>query len=212
MNTFERLFNFIKTISVQTLSICLVLILVTTSAIAQEKESLKIKSTTIEYHINKNTKDNELDEIKKEVNDQKVANLSFSNIKRNDKGEIISLKTQFKDERGSSQQKSEYNSNGISDFTVKIQENEAGYRYLELGSPSNQNRSYLNTANDPQSGRGLYSEQSDKELEEFFAQDFMQLMQSMQQDMKTQQEAFIKLMEAHQKTTTKEKKEESLEK
>lgn len=212
MNTFERLFNSIKTISVQTLSICLVLILVTTSATAQEKESLKIKSTTIEYHINKNTKDTELELIKKEVNDQKVANLTFSNIKRNDKGEIISLKTQFKDERGSSQQKSEFNSNGITDFTVKIKENEPGDRYLELGSSSNQNRQFVNTANDPQAARGLYSEQSNKELEDFFAQDFMQLMQTMQQDMKAQQEAFMKIMSEHEKKAEEQTKADSLPK
>lgn len=212
MNTFERLFNSIKTISVQTLSICLLLILVTTSTTAQEKESLNIKSTTIEYHINKNTKDTELELIKKEVNDQKVANLTFSNIKRNDKGEIISLKTQFKDERGSSQQKSEFNSNGITDFTVKINENEAGYRYLELGSASNQNRQYINTANDPQAARGLYSEQSNKELEDFFAQDFMQIMQTMQQDMKAQQEAFMKMMNEHEKKAEEQTKVDNLPK
>lgn len=159
---------------------------------AQEKESLKIKSTTVEYLINKDTKDNELDEIKKEVNNEKIANLTFSNIKRNDKGQIIAISTGFKDERGSSQQKSEYNSNGINDFTVKIHQNEAGQRYLELGTKSYQ---MLNTANDPQAGRGLYSQQINEEYEDFFSQDFMQLLKGMQEDMKAQQEAFKKLLE-----------------
>lgn len=209
MNTFERLFNSIKTISIQILSICLILILITNSAIAQEKEKLKTENTTVEYHINKETKDTDLEFIKKGVNDQKVANLTFSNIKRNDRGEIISLNTQFKDERGSFQQKAEYNSNGISGFIIIIHENETGYRYLELRSVSNQNNQYLNTANDPQAARGLYSEQSDKELEDFFAQDFMQLMQNMQQDMKAQQEAFMKIMSEHEKKEEQAPKESS---
>lgn len=167
---------------------------------AQEKESLKIKSTTVEYLINKNTKDNELEEIKKEVNDEKIANLAFSNIKRNDKGEIIAISTSFKDERGSSQQKSEYNSNGISDFTVKIHQNESGQRYLELGAKSQQ---MFNIANDPQAGRALYSEQVNEDFEDFFSQDFMQLLQGMQEDMKAQQEAFKKILEAQEQKDAK---------
>ncbi|MDM1443025.1 hypothetical protein HX045_05295 [Myroides odoratimimus] len=200
MNVFKKLIISPKTLLVPVLATFLFFSGSTVNA--QEKEGLNIKSTTIEYHINKNTKDSELDEIKKEVNNEKIANLSFSNIKRNEKGELISLKTSFRDERGSSQQKSEYNSNGIADFTVKIHQNEAGERYLELGNRSN---SMLNIANDPQAGRALYSEQANDEFEEFFAQDFMQLMKGMQEDMKAQQDMFINLLREHEEALIKEK-------
>ena len=200
MNVFKKLIISPKTLIVPVLATFLFFSGSTVNA--QEKEGLNIKSTTIEYHINKNTKDSELDEIKKEVNNEKIANLSFSNIKRNEKGELISLKTSFRDERGSSQQKSEYNSNGIADFTVKIHQNEAGERYLELGNRTNP---LLNIANDPQAGRALYSEQANDEFEEFFAQDFMQLMKGMQEDMKAQQDMFINLLREHEEALTKEK-------
>lgn len=201
MNVFEKFINCIKTNSVQTLSYCLVLISVISSANAQEKESLNIKSTTIAYHITKNTKDTELEEIKKEVNNEKIANLSFSNIKRNEKGEIIQLNTKFIDQRGSSQQKSEFNSSGIADFTVKIHSDESGTKYLELGTNSN---TALHTSHDPHHSRSLYSEQATDGLEDFFAQDFMQLMNSMQTDMKNQREEFLRLLNEQQQEPLKE--------
>ncbi|WP_267739673.1 hypothetical protein [Myroides injenensis] len=167
------------------------LILISTLTInAQEKKNdFKVKNTTIEYQITKETKDNELEQIKKEVNDEKIAALNFSNIKRNDKGEIISINTMFKDERGSSQQKSEYNSMGINPFSIIIHEKENGYKYLEIG----------NAGNSPFSNKSNFSMQSsmwgdDTEGDDFFATDFMDLMKSMQEDMKAQQEAFMKIM------------------
>lgn len=167
------------------------LILISTSTInAQEKKNdFKVKNTTIEYQITKETKDNELEQIKKEVNDEKIAALNFSNIKRNDKGEIISINTMFKDERGSSQQKSEYNSMGINPFSIIIHEKENGYKYLEIG----------NAVNSPFSNKSNFSMQSsmwgdDTEGDDFFATDFMDLMKSMQEDIKAQQEAFMKIM------------------
>lgn len=200
MNAFKKLLISFKIILAKT-AICSTILFFTISGVnAQEKESLKIKSTTVEYLINKDTKDNELEEIKKEVNNEKIANLTFSNIKRNDKGQIIAISTRFKDERGSSQQKSEYNSNGISDFTVKIHQSETGQRYLELGNKSNQT---LNIANDPQAGRALYSQELNEEYEDFFAQDFMQLMKGMQEDMKVQQEAFLKMLNEHEQEAAK---------
>ncbi|AJA70049.1 hypothetical protein MYRA21_2940 [Myroides sp. A21] len=206
MNVFKKLIISTKTLLVPVLATALFFSSSTINA--QDKEGLNIKSTTVEYHINKNTKDSELDEIKKEVNNEKIANLTFSNIKRNKKGELISLKTSFKDQRGSSQQKSEYNSNGIADFTVKIHQNESGERYLELGNRTNP---ILNIANDPQAGRALYSEQANDEFEEFFAQDFMQLMKGMQEDMKAQQDMFINLLREHEEAKTKEKSDDSKE-
>ncbi|AJH15013.1 hypothetical protein [Myroides profundi] len=200
MNVFKKLILLPKTFTV--LVLAAVLFFSSSTINAQDKEGLNIKSTTIEYHISKNTKDSELDEIKKEVNNEKIANLTFSNIKRNAKGELISLKTSFKDGRGSSQQKSEYNSNGIADFTVKIHQNESGERYLELGNRSN---SVLNIAKDPHAGRALYSDELDKEYEEFFAQDFMQLMKGIQEDMKAQQDLFLNLLREHEEANTKEK-------
>lgn len=200
MNAFKKLIFLPKTFTV--LVLAAVLFFSSSTINAQDKEGLNIKSTTIEYHISKNTKDSELDEIKKEVNNEKIANLTFSNIKRNAKGELISLKTSFKDQRGSSQQKSEYNSNGIADFTVKIHQNESGERYLELG---NRTKPMLNTANDPHAERALYSEQANDEFEEFFAQDFMQLMKGMQEDMKAQQEMFFNLLREHEEAKTIQK-------
>ncbi|WP_010252456.1 hypothetical protein [Myroides injenensis] len=174
------------------------LILISTSTInAQEKKNdFKVKNTTIEYQITKETKDNELEQIKKEVNDEKIAALNFSNIKRNDKGEIIAINTMFKDERGSSQQKSEYNSMGINSFSIIIHEKENGYKYLEIG----------NSGNNLFSNKSNFSMQSsmwgdDAEGDDFFATDFMDLMKSMQEDMKMQQEAFMKMMLQNQEPT-----------
>ncbi|WP_158210857.1 hypothetical protein [Myroides phaeus] len=160
---------------------------------AQEQKDFKVKNTTIEYQINKNTKDSELEQIKKEVNDEKIANLVFSGVKRNNKGEMIAIKTQFKDERGSSQSKSEYNSMGINPFSVVIHHKDNGEKYLEIGG-INPTASSAAFAQNP-----FGSMLQEQESESFFANDMMELMKSMQEDMRNQQESFMKLMEGMHK-------------
>lgn len=163
---------------------------------AQEQKDFKVKNTTIEYQINKNTKDSELEQIKKEVNDEKIANLVFSGVKRNNKGEMIAIKTQFKDERGSSQSKSEYNSMGINPFSVVIHHKDNGEKYLEIGG-INPTSSFGSQAAFMQNPFG--SMLQEQESESFFANDMMELMKSMQEDMRNQQESFMKLMEGMHK-------------
>lgn len=161
---------------------------------AQETENVKIKNTTIEYQIDKNTQDIDLEQIKQEVNDEKIATLNFSNIKRNDKGEIIAISTQFKDERGSSQQKTEYNSMGINPFSVVIHERENGEKYLEISNSVKNNLAQNNPYANFTMQQSLFDD-DDSSTEDFFSQDFMQLMKTMQEDMQEQQETFIQMMQ-----------------
>ncbi|MEC4114896.1 hypothetical protein VSO92_12365 [Myroides pelagicus] len=150
---------------------------------AQDKKNeVKIKNTTYQYTITKETKDTDLELIKKEVNNEKIANLVFSNIKRNDKGEIISITTKFKDKRGYSQSKSEYNSSGISPYAVKIHEKEDGVKYLEISAPGND----LFDANS--SSFNIQSSMFNNTDEDFFSSDIMQMMRAMKEDMLLQQE------------------------
>ncbi len=172
---------------------------------AQERENIKIKNTTIEYQIDKNTRDAELEQIKKEVNDEKIATLDFSDIKRNDEGKIIAISTRFKDERGSSQQKTEYNSMGINPFSIVIHERENGEKYLDI---SNGNKSNL-AQNNPYANfimqQSPFDDNDDSSAEDFFSSNFIELIKSMQEDMQKQQKTFIQIMEqAVQDENTKE--------
>lgn len=198
--------NFNKTLQfliiIGILSLCVTLV---HKIQAQERENIKIENTTIEYQINKNTRNTELEQIKKEVNDEKIAALDFSDIKRNDKGEIIAISTQFKDERGSSQQKTEYNSMGINPFSIVIHERENGEKYLDI---SNGNKSNL-AQNNPYANfimqQSPFDNNNDSSAEDFFSSDFIELMKSMQEDMQKQQKTFIQIMEqAVQDENTKE--------
>ncbi len=176
---------------------------------AQEQKDFKVKNTTIEYQINKNTKDSELEQIKKEVNDEKIANLVFSGIQRNDKGEMIAINTQFKDERGSSQSKSEYNSMGINPFSVIIHHKDNGSKYLEIGGVNAASFSSMKNGFMQSSMMG----NDDNPAEEgFFGKDMMELMESMQQDMRTQHEAFMKIMQESQSQHKQEQPVQSTEK
>lgn len=162
---------------------------------AQEQKDFKVKNTTIEYQINKNTKDSELEQIKKEVNDEKIANLIFSRIKRNDKGEMIAINTQFKDERGSSQSKTEYNSMGITPFSVIIHHKDDGNKYLEIGGVNA--AGFSSVKNGFMQNTMMNSDDNPAE-EAFFGKDMMEMMESMQQDMREQHEAFMKIMQENQ--------------
>ena len=104
---------------------------------ANSDTSLVIKNSKLEYNINKLTTDEALETIKKEINERNVALLNFSEVHRNERGELISITTSFKDNRNNRQKKSEYNSSGISPFSVIIHENEQGNRYLEITSDQN---------------------------------------------------------------------------
>ncbi|MVX36085.1 hypothetical protein [Myroides sp. LoEW2-1] len=166
---------------------------------AQEKKNdFKVKSTTYEYKITKETKDTDLELIKKEVNDEKVATLNFSNIKRNDKGEIIAITTKFIDERGSSQQKSEYNSMGISPYSITIHENDKGDKYLEISTPNNP--MFSNQSNFGMQS-SMFGNSHAGEQDSFFTSDIMEMMQSMQEDMQRQREEFMKMMQQHSEPT-----------
>ncbi|TDS53343.1 hypothetical protein [Myroides indicus] len=189
--------NFNKTLQfliiIGILSLCVTLV---HKIQAQERENIKIENTTIEYQINKNTRNTELEQIKKEVNDEKIAALDFSDIKRNDKGEIIAISTQFKDESGSSQQKTEYNSMGINPFSIVIYEREKGEKFLEI---SNGNKSNL-SQNNPYANFMMQQFPFDNDnnnsssANDYFSSDFMELIKSMQKDMRKQQETFIQMM------------------
>lgn len=178
---------------------------------AQEQKDFKVKNTTVEYQINKNTKDSELEQIKKEVNDEKIANLVFSRIKRNDKEEMISINTQFKDERGSSQSKSEYNSMGINPFSIIIHHKDNGNKYLEIGGVNAGDYSF--TKNGFMQNSPMNNE-DDQSGEGFFANDMMELMETMQEDMRAQHEAFMRIMQEnqskhHQESATQSSKKET---
>ncbi|MDR2222628.1 MAG: hypothetical protein LBE34_07790 [Flavobacteriaceae bacterium] len=172
---------------------------------AQQKESFKVKNTTVQYQISKETTDKDLEEIKKEINQEKVAVLEFSNIKRNNKGEIIALNTQFKDERGSSQSKSEYNSQGISPFSVAIHQNEQGYKYLQITNGTASALPLTNQQNARSNATPNLSEDA------FFAPDFMELMQAMQTDMQRQQDMMQQMIQQVTNSSAQHQQQKSTE-
>lgn len=161
--------------------------------IANKKEhnGYKVKNTTTGFSVTKNTTDAELEKITKEVNDQKIADIVFSEVKRNSKDEIIAITTKFKDERGFSQCKSEYNSMGISPETIVIHEIDDGSKYLEICSSTTDglynkgNFSILSS---------MWGDDNGDMSEFFFEKDFEESMNSMLENMQKQQELFIKMM------------------
>lgn len=164
---------------------------------AQEKEQVTIKNKTFAYEITKETTAADLEQIEKEINAEKVAHLRFSNVKRNAKQEIIGLTTEFKDERGSSQKKSEYNSQGIRPFSVKIHENAAGQKYLELA-----NSTAPFSTNNPGTGVPSLTDffNNDEDEDDSFGSDsMMDMMRSIQESMFQQQETIMKLFEEAEK-------------
>ncbi|MGG5507986.1 MULTISPECIES: hypothetical protein [unclassified Myroides] len=170
---------------------CLGLFSIAAPAFAQEKEQFTIKNKTFAYEISKETTAADLAAIEKEINAEKVATLHFSNVKRNEKNEIIGITTQFKDERGSSQKKSEYNSQGIRPFAVKIHENTQGEKYLEI---TNDSKSFTaNTSTNVASFSDFFSDESTDSLLE--QSDIMEMMRTMQESMQQQEEMIKKLFE-----------------
>ena len=165
---------------------------VSIASYAQEKEQFTIKNKTFAYEITKETTAADLAAIEKEINAEKVASLRFSDVKRNAQNEIVGITTQFNDERGSSQKKSEYNSQGIRPFAVKIHENAKGDKHLEItndGQPFGGN-----TTNTSSFISELFSNESTDTLD-FGQNDIMNMMRSMQESMRKQQELMQKIME-----------------
>ncbi|MDM1046076.1 hypothetical protein HX004_14695 [Myroides sp. 1354] len=162
------------------------------TTLAQEKEQVTIKNKTLAYEITKETTASDLDMIQKEINAAKIADLKFSNVKRNAKNEIIGLTTQFKDERGSSQKKSEYNSQGIRPFAVKIHENAEGYKYLEIANTTAGLATKQTTSTS--SLNDLLSNESSDNFD-FGESDMMEMMKAMQESMQQQQELMQKLLQ-----------------
>lgn len=160
------------------------------TVLAQENEQVTIKNKTFAYEITKETTASDLDLIQKEINAEKIAHLKFSAIKRNAKNEIIGLTTQFKDERGSSQKKSEYNSQGIRPFAVKIHENADGYKYLEIAHPTSSTTS--NTKSNP--AGDFFSDAKEDDFD-FGESNIMEMMKAMQESMQQQQELMQKLLQ-----------------
>lgn len=162
-----------------------------TIANTKEQNSFKVKNSTTGFLVTKNTTDAELEQIKKEVNDEKIADIVFSEVKRNSKDEIIAITTKFKDERGFSQCKSEYNSIGISPLTIIIHEIDNGSKYLEICSSTTDglynkgNFSILSS---------MWGDDNGDMSEFFFEKDFEEIMNSMIQNMQKQQEFFMKMM------------------
>ncbi|WHT39622.1 hypothetical protein QNH98_02680 [Myroides sp. mNGS23_01] len=164
------------------------------TALAQEKEQVTIKNKTLAYEITKETTASDLDQIQKEINAEKIAKLKFSDVKRNAKNEIIGLTTQFNDERGTSQKKSEYNSQGIRPFSVKIHENADGYKYLEIAQ-GNASFTAKNTTSTP----SLNDFFSDELEDDFSSNTMMEMMKTMQESMQQQQELIQKLLQEEKK-------------
>lgn len=174
------------------------------ATLAQEKEQVTIKNKTLAYEITKETTASDLELIQKEINAEKIATLRFSDIKRNAQNEIIGITTQFKDERGSSQQKSEYNSQGIRPFSIKIHENTEGHKYLEIANTTQQ-LSFSNTES-ISSMPNFFMNNKDT-LTDFSQHDIREMMQSMQESMRQQQDLILKIFEEAEKQQA-EKSEE----
>ncbi len=162
-----------------------------TIANTKEQDGFKVRNSFTSFLITKNTTDAELEKIKKEVNEEKIADIVFSEIKRNSNDEIVAITTKFKDERGFSQCKSEYNSMGITPVTIIIHEISDGSKYLEISS----------TATDGLFNKGNFSILSSMwgddngNMSEFFLEeDFVEIMNSMIENMQKQQEFFMKMM------------------
>lgn len=195
LNSFSLL-SFIRICYVSVLSISVFFISLNTHA--QEKEQVTIKNKTVAYEITKETTAADLEQIQKEINAAKVANLRFSNVKRNANQEIISLTTQFNDERGTSQKKSEYNSQGIRPFSVKIHENAAGHKYLEIAnttapfSTNNQKATLTPSISD------LFDDDNEN-IDPFGNDSMMDMMRTIQESMRQQQEIIMKLFEETEK-------------
>lgn len=183
-----------RTFSISIFSLSLLFTSFTT--LAQEKEQVTIKNKTLAYEITKETTASDLDMIQKEINAEKIADLKFSNVKRNAKNEIIGLTTQFKDERGSSQKKSEYNSQGIRPFAVKIHENAEGYKYLEIANTT-PGLAAKQTTSTPSLNDLLSNESSDHF--DFGESDIMEMMKAMQESMQQQEELIQKLLQEDKK-------------
>ncbi|MGG5578607.1 hypothetical protein ACPDHL_14875 [Myroides sp. C15-4] len=196
-------FSLTKTTWKSTLSITLLgisLFFASLPAFAQGKEQVTIKNKTFSYEISKESTAADLKAIEKEINAEKVANLRFSNIKRNSNNEIIQITTQFNDEKGSSQKKSEYNSQGINPFSVIIHEKENGAKYLEIHSDLYQYAT--NIEEELPFMRDFLQQNFDTPVGDSleFAQDPLQdLIQSLQTDIKQQQELLQKLMQESRK-------------
>lgn len=165
---------------------------------AQEKEQVTIKNKTFAYEITKETTAADLEQIQKEINAEKIAQLHFSNVKRNAKQEIIGLTTQFKDERGTSQKKSEYNSQGIRPFSVKIHENATGQKYLEIANASTPFSTNNQTATNTPAITDLFDD-SHEESDPFASDSMMDMMRAIQESMQQQQETMMKLFEETEK-------------
>ncbi|WP_413513140.1 hypothetical protein [Myroides odoratus] len=174
------------------------------ATLAQEKEQVTIKNKTLAYEITKETTASDLELIQKEINAEKIATLRFSDIKRNAQNEIIGITTQFKDEQGSSQQKSEYNSQGIRPFSIKIHENTEGYKYLEIANTPQQ-VFFSNSESIPSISNFLQDKKNSRT--DYKKDDLMEMMRSMQESMQQQQDLILKIFEEAEKQQA-EKSEE----
>lgn len=195
LNAFSPLF-FARICYVSVLSISVFFISLPTHA--QEKEQVTIKNKTFAYEITKETTAADLEQIQNEINAEKVAHLRFSNVKRNDKQEIISLTTQFKDERGTSQKKSEYNSQGIRPFSVKIHENATGQKYLEIANATVPFSTNNPTTTNTPAITDFFNDDH-KEDDPFGSDSMMDMMRAIQESMQQQQETMMKLFEETEK-------------
>ncbi len=179
-----------STLAVFSILACFSLFSLSVTGFAQEKKQFTTKNKTFAYEISKETTADDLTAIEKEINAEKVATLHFSNVKRNEKNEIIGITTQFNDKRGSSQKKSEYNSQGIRPFAVKIHENAEGYKYLEI---ANSIEGLAKTTATPSLNDLLSDESSDNF--DFGESDMMEMMKAMQESMQQQEELIKKMFE-----------------
>ena len=166
-------------------------------AFAQGKEQVTIKNKTLSYEISKETTAADLEAIAKEINAEKVANLRFSNVKRNNKNEIIKITTEFNNDKGSSQKKSEYNSEGIRPFSVVIHEKADGSKYLEITSDLQQYASPF-AADIPEFLQPNFNDTADDSFD-ITPDPLLDMIQSMQASMKQQQEMLEKLMKENEK-------------
>lgn len=181
----NRAVRFIKVIM-----LTLITSIVPYTILAQEKYA----TNTVKYPISKLTTDIDLQHIKEEINNENIAQLSFSKIQRNKSGELIGIKTQFKDNNGYSQVNSQYRSDGISPFFLVINSNE-------------KEKTYLSIENDVISTAYRQSHDLSDEYIEDEATSVEDMMKMIKEDMQKQQEMIEQLMkQSEQETTSKTSK------
>jgi len=109
--------------------------------VAQEKEPVQLFTDVkvkVAVAINKDTKDEELEESKKLMKEEFDADVAFENVKRNLEKEITSLKVTVK-EKGNSQVYEVAGNSPIAPFTIEVEKGKNGRNMIAFGSANSNN-------------------------------------------------------------------------